>query len=131
MHLTLRQRARAILQGAGWSLPDLPLLWSSRLRSTAGLFVIEKDSRGTWNPEIRLSTPLIRRPDRSWPVEVCGCWCKDPESVLRRILEHELVHYKLWHDGQADWGHTERFRLMAWQHFGHPGIRHGIGRDEE
>jgi len=96
----------------------------------AGLFVVEKDSRGVWLPEIRLSIPLIRRLDRSWPVEVCGCLCRDAQGILQRILEHELVHYKLWRDGDKEWGHTQRFRQIAWEAFGHQGIHHGIGEEE-
>lgn len=96
----------------------------------AGLFVIEKDIRGKWHPEIRLSIPLLRRRDRAWPVQVCGCLCHNPEAVTRRILEHELIHYRLWRDGEKDWGHTERFRVLAWETFQHQSITHGIGVEE-
>jgi hypothetical protein len=96
----------------------------------AGLFVVEKDNRGNWHSEIRLSTPLIRRLDRPWPIEACGCNCRNAEALLVRILEHELVHYKLWSDGDKDWGHTKRFRQIALEAFGHQGIRHGIGVEE-
>jgi hypothetical protein len=128
--LTLRQKSAAILQGAGWDLPTIPVVWSPRMNRCAGLFVVERDRRGTWHPEIRLSTPLIRRRDWPWPVQVCGCNCRDPEAVLVRILEHELIHYKLWADGERDWGHTERFRRLAWEAFGHQSITHGIGAGE-
>ena len=123
---TLRQKAFGFIAKAGWDIPVPPVVWSPRLTRCAGLFVIEKDNRGNWHPEIRLSIPLIRRPDRPWPVEVCGCNCRDAEAVLQRILEHELVHYKLWKDGDSDWGHTQRFRQVAWETFGHQGIYHGI-----
>jgi hypothetical protein len=96
----------------------------------AGLFVVEKDNRGVWQPEIRLSTPLIRRLDRPWPIEACGCNCRSADALLARILEHELVHCKLWSDGDKDWGHTPRFRQIALQAFGHQGIHHGIGIEE-
>lgn len=125
--LTTRQKAAAILEEAGWGIPAPPVVWSPRMASCAGLFVIEKDRRGVWQPEIRLSVPLLRRRDRPWPVEVCGCYCRDPEALIQRILEHELVHYKLWSDGERDWGHTERFRQLAWKAFGHQSITHGIG----
>lgn len=104
----------------------LPILWSSRMVRCAGLFVVEKDRRGAWHPEIRLSTPLLRRLDWPWPQVVCGLNCREPGQVLTRILEHELVHYKLWHERQ-DWGHTEAFRQLAWKTFGHQSITHGIG----
>ena len=128
--LTLRQRTSSILAQVGWDLPMLPVVWSPRMRTAAGLFVLERDPRGNWRPEIRMSIPLVRRLDRPWPVEVCGCWCRNPESILQRILEHELLHYKLWRDGDSDWGHTERFRQLAHECFHHQGIRHGIGRDD-
>ncbi len=127
--ITVRQKAQAILDEAGWGLASPPVVWSPRMLNCAGLFVIEKDRRGTWHPEIRLSVPLLRRRDRAWPVEVCGCLCRDPESVVQRILEHELLHYKLWKDGCSDWGHTEAFRRVAWEAFSHQSITHGIGRE--
>ncbi len=123
---TLRQRVDAILRAAGWDLPQIPVLWSPRLTRCAGLFVVEKDRHGAWHPEIRLSTPLLRRRDWPWPQMACGLRCHDPESILQRILEHELVHYKLWHD-REDWGHTEAFRRLAWRSFGHQSVTHGIG----
>ena len=130
MTFTLRHRAQAILREAGWDLAAPPAIWSPRMLRCAGLFVIEKDARGRWHPEIRLSIPLLRRRDREWPVQVCGCLCHDPEAVTRRILEHELIHYKLWKDGDKDWGHSERFRGLAWEVFGHQSITHGIGLEE-
>ena len=126
---TLRQQAEAILGGAGWELPALPIIWSPRKNRCAGLFVLEKDRRGVWQPEIRLSIPLLRRRDWPWPQQVCGCNCRTPEDVVRRILEHELIHYKLWRDGARDWGHTARFRALAWEAFGHQSITHGIGTE--
>ena len=126
----LRQIAATSIAQAGWDLQAPPVVWSPRMTRCAGLFVVEKDIRGAWLPEIRLSIPLIRRLDRSWPVEVCGCLCRDAQGILQRIIEHELVHYKLWSDGDSDWGHTQRFRQIAWEIFGHQGIYHGIGTDE-
>jgi hypothetical protein len=126
--LTLRARTAAILRRAGWGLPELPVLWSARMTRCAGLFVVEKDRRGVWHPEIRLSTPLLRRRDWPWPQQVCGLNCHDPEAILTRILEHELIHYRLWHD-RVDWGHTEAFRQLAWSVFGHQSITHGIGTE--
>jgi len=126
MTFTLRQQAQAILNSAGWDLPPCPILWSPRLTRCAGLFVVERDHRKVWRPEIRLSIPLLRRRDWPWPVQVCGMNCHSPEEVIRRILEHELIHYKLWREG-ADFGHTERFRELAWGAFSHQSITHGIG----
>lgn len=123
---TLRHLAANILQEAGWELPGLPILWSPRMSRCAGLFVIEK-ARGIWHPEIRLSIPLLRRQDLPWPIQACGCLCHNSQSLTRRILEHELIHYKLWKDGEKDWGHTGRFRHLAWEHFQHQSITHGIG----
>jgi hypothetical protein len=131
MTITLRQRAQLILTEAGWELPAPPVVWSPRMARCAGLFVIEKDFRGRWHPEIRLSIPLLRRRDWPWPQPVCGMHCHDPEQVQRRILEHELIHYKLWKDGDRDWGHTDRFRHLAWEAFGHQSITHGIGSEAE
>ena len=126
MSHTLRHKAAAIIQAAGWDLPELPIVWSSRMLRCAGLFVVEKDRRGVWHPEIRLSTPLLRRLDWPWPQVVCGLNCHESAQILTRILEHELIHYKLWCD-KADWGHSEAFRQIAWQSFGHQSITHGIG----
>ncbi|MCL1909091.1 MAG: SprT-like domain-containing protein [Holophagaceae bacterium] len=123
----LRQLATNYIARAGWSVLPPPVVWSPRMTRSAGMFVVEKDRRGNWHPEIRLSIPLIRRRDRPWPIEVCGCFCRDSEAILTKILEHELVHYKLWMDGEADWGHTPRFKQIAWEAFGHQGIHHGIG----
>jgi hypothetical protein len=126
----LRHIASASIARAAWGIAVPPVVWSPRLTRCAGLFVVEKDHKGIFcKPEIRLSTPLIRRLDRPWPIEACGCNCRDSEALLARILEHELVHYKLWHDGDSDWGHTKRFRQIAWEAFGHQGIRHGIGEE--
>jgi len=125
---TLRQQAEAIIRQAGWDLPPLPIVWSPRMARCAGLFVVEKDRRGVWHPEIRLSIPLLRRRDWPWPQQVCGCNCRSPEDIVQRILEHELIHYKLWVEG-GDFGHTERFRTMAWEAFGHQSITHGIGTE--
>ena len=128
--ILLRQIAATSIAQAGWDLQAPPVVWSPRMTRCVGLFVVEKDSKGGWLPEIRLSIPLIRRLDRPWPVEVCGCLCRDAQGILQRILEHELVHYKLWRDGDKDWGHTQRFRHIAWEAFGHQGIYHGIGVEE-
>lgn len=92
----------------------------------AGLFVVARDARGVLQPEIRLSIPLLRRQDRPWPVSACGLPCRDSAELTRRILEHELVHYRLWIDGAADWGHTPRFRRLAAEAFGHRAITHSI-----
>lgn len=129
MPFTLRQLAQAILRGAGWDLPPCPVLWSPRLTRCAGLFVVERDVRRVARPEIRLSIPLLRRRDRPWPQQVCGLNCHTPEEILRRILEHELIHYKLWKEG-VDFGHTERFRQLAWTVFQHQSITHGIGVED-
>jgi hypothetical protein len=128
--LLIRQKAANAIAQAGWDLPLPPVVWSPRMTRCAGLFVVEKDANGVWRPEIRLSTPLIRRLDRPWPVEACGCNCRDTETLMVRILEHELVHYKLWKDGDSDWGHTQRFRRLALDAFGHQGIHHGIGVED-
>jgi len=124
---------------AGWDIPAPHVEWSYRMTSKAGQFEVEQDGTGAWQrqPKIRLSIPLfdsLDSPDRTWPVEVCGCHCHDPEGILQRTLEHELVHYKLWCDGDKcdhkQWGHTSRFRQIAWESFGHQGIYHGIGVEE-
>lgn len=127
---TLRQRAASILKTAGWDLPPLPVVWSSRMVRCAGLFVVEQDAFGKRHPEIRLSIPLLRRRDWPWPQQVCGLNCRTPEEVQQRILEHELAHYKLWMDREPDWGHTERFRSLVWEAFGHQSVTHGIGVEE-
>ncbi len=129
MLVTVRHQAQAILRAAGWDLRPCPIVWSPRMSRCAGLFVVEKDRRGVWHPEIRLSIPLLRRRDRAWPVQVCGCHCRTPEEVVRRILEHELIHFKLWAEG-VDFGHTDRFRQLAWEAFQHSAITHGIGHEE-
>lgn len=125
--VTLRQRATRILREAGWAVPPPPVVWSSRLVRCAGLFVLEQDPFGRRHPEIRLSIPLLRRRDWPWPQQVCGILCRTPEEIQQRILEHELLHYRLWLDQERDWGHTERFRTLALEVFGHQSITHGIG----
>jgi hypothetical protein len=127
---TLRHLSADIVKEAAWDLPPLPVVWSARMTRCAGLFVIERDARGTWHPEIRLSIPLLRRRDWPWPQVVCGMNCRDNGTMIRRILEHELIHYKLWHAGEKDWGHTEDFRQIAAGTFGHQAITHGIGAEE-
>jgi hypothetical protein len=57
--------------------------------------------------------------------------CHDPIQVQQRILEHELIHYKLWMDREKDWGHSERFRRLAFEAFGHQSITHGIGSESD
>jgi SprT-like family len=131
MTFTLRHKTDAILQATGWKLPRIPVVWSSRMTRCAGLFVIEKDNRDLWHPEIRLSIPLLRRRDWPWPQQVCGVHCHDPESIVRRILEHELIHYKLWFDHEKDWGHSERFKELALRHFDHQSVTHGIGDGQD
>ncbi len=125
---TTRHRATLICQQAGWDLAPPPIVWSPRMASCAGLFVIEKDARGTWHPEIRLSIPLLRRRDWPWPQEVCGLNCRSVEEVQQRILEHELIHFALWAQ-KKPWGHTEEFRRIAFSVFGHQSITHGIGEE--
>jgi hypothetical protein len=49
-------------------------------------------------------------------------------KICLRILGHELIHSKLWKEG-VDFGHTERFREVAWGAFSHQGITHGIGTE--
>lgn len=127
--LTLRQRAERILRESGWAVPPPPVVWSSRMVRCAGLFVLEQDPFGRRHPEIRLSIPLLRRRDWPWPQQVCGIRCRTPEEIQQRILEHELLHYKLWLDQEPDWGHTERFRTLAMAVFGHQSITHGIGQE--
>jgi len=72
MTFTLRHRAQAILHSAGWDLAPPPVIWSPRMARRAGLFVVEKDSRGKWHPEIRLWIPLLRRRDWPWPSRCAG-----------------------------------------------------------
>lgn len=130
MTITLRHHVQTILREAGWELPAIPVTWSPRMTRCAGLFVVERDVRGVKHAEIRLSIPLLRRQDRPWPIQACGCHCHDPRDITRRVLEHELIHYKLWRDGEKDWGHTEKFRRLAWETFGHQSITHGIGVED-
>ena len=126
---TTRHRAARICREAGWALVPPPIVWSARMARCAGLFVLEKDPRDVWHPEIRLSIPLLRRRDWSWPQEVCGVNCRTPEEVQQRILEHELIHFALWKQGK-EWGHTEEFRRIALAAFGHQSITPGIGNEE-
>ncbi len=127
---TTRHQAALILRDAGFSLAPPPIVWSARMLRCAGLFVVERDARGTWHPEIRLSIPLLRRRDWPWPQQVCGVNCRTPEEIQRRILEHELIHFALW-ARKEDWGHTAAFRTIAFTAFGHQAITHGIGAEEE
>ena len=82
MPFTLRQQAQAILSAAGWDLPPAHRL-VARLTRCAGLFVVERDHRKVWHPEIRLSIPLLRRRDWPWPQQVCGMNCRRPEEIIR------------------------------------------------
>ena len=102
MTITLRQKAQAILREAGWEIPAPPVLWSPRMARCAGLFVLEKDARDRWHPEIRLSIPLLRRRDWPWPQAVCGVHGQDPRAIQMRMA---LQDRKRW--GQA------AFRLIG------------------
>ena len=87
-------------------LPPIQILWSSRLTSTAGLFVSQHGPRDRWiTPEerhgvgrvIRLSLPLHRR---------------QPLSTIRNTLAHEMIHQWQFDVKKCRPSHGPEFRRL-------------------
>jgi hypothetical protein len=74
---------------------------------------------------IKLSRSLLLERPLRLPVRVAGIICETREDVARRVLEHEMLHVYLWANDLPN-GHTEEFRLMALELFGHTEIRHTL-----
>ena len=53
---------------------------------------------------------------------------EETNFFLFQFSGHELIHHKLWVEG-VDFGHTARFRELAWSAFSHQSIMHGIGTE--
>lgn len=90
---TLRQLAADILKETGWDLPPLALVRSPRMARCAGLFVAEKDARGSGS---RSGSPSRSCGAWAGPIHVCGCNCRDPEAVTRRIRGWQEVENSAW-----------------------------------
>ena len=67
---------------------------------------------------------LIERP-LQFPVKVAGLCCEDRIAVVRRVLEHEMLHVYYWSKELPN-GHTDEFRQLALEKFGHTEIRHTL-----
>jgi ribosomal protein L37AE/L43A len=106
----------------GGILPPCRIEWSRQLTRTAGNIDVRRKI-------IKLSAPLLvdaYRRDSLFPAEyiVCGVLCASPQSALREILTHEMIH--LWlHERGLPSGHTAEFRAKA-RAVGQPKTRHDI-----
>lgn len=87
-------------------LPRIPIEWSTRLTSSAGLFVSRVGPRSLWVSAeyrqetarvIRLSAPLLRH---------------QPEEELRRTLAHEMIHQWQFDVRKHRPSHGAEFREM-------------------
>lgn len=103
-------------------LPVCEIVWSRRLRRTAGSI----DVRARL---IKLSVPILN--DAFLPEKnpgagyvVCGVLCRTREAALYEILKHEMIHLWLFERG-LPCGHTREFRVKA-REMGQSDIRHQI-----
>jgi hypothetical protein len=104
-------------------LPQIPVHWSPRMVRAAGIFY--EPLIGRRNANIKLSKPLLLERKLDWPVYVAGLKCEDREQVVRRVLEHEMLHVYLWVNNREN-GHTEEFSQLALEFFGHTEFRHTL-----
>ena len=108
-------------------LPPCRIEWSRRLTRAAGNIDVRRRF-------IKLSTPLLLESFAASQGAtltlfgpeylVCGVPCDSPQSALREILKHEMIHLWLHHQG-LPCGHTGEFRRKA-RAIGQPRTRHGI-----
>jgi hypothetical protein len=104
-------------------LPQVPVKWSQRMVRAAGIFY--EPVIGRRQACIKLSRPLLLERELPFPVQVAGLSCENREIVIRRVLEHEMLHVYFWLK-QIPNGHNEEFRLQALDRFGHTEIRHTL-----
>jgi hypothetical protein len=104
-------------------LPKIPVQWSPRMVKAAGIFY--EPIIGRRSAHIKLSRPLLLERQLSWPVKVAGVICEDRASVVRRVLEHEMLHVYLWINKLPN-GHTIQFQELALEKFGHTEMRHTL-----
>lgn len=103
-------------------LPGCRITWTRRLTRAAGNIEVRKKT-------IKLSIPLLIEAfeDNSLFAPefiICGVACDGPQSALREILKHEMIH--LWlHERGLPSGHTGEFRAKA-RAIGQPRTRHSI-----
>lgn len=106
----------------GNALPVCRIMWTRRLTRAAGNIAVKKRI-------IKLSVPLLVeafKNDSQFTPEfvICGVACASPQSALREILKHEMIH--LWlHESGLPSGHTAEFRAKA-RAIGQPRTRHSI-----
>src|SRR5688572_16637590 len=104
-------------------LPRIQVQWSRRMVRAAGIFY--EPVIGRRKACIKLSRSLLLERPLRLPVRVAGILCETREDVVRRVLEHEMLHVYLWANDLPN-GHNEEFRLMALELFGHTEIRHTL-----
>jgi hypothetical protein len=104
-------------------LPKIPVQWSPRMVRAAGIFY--EPILGRRNAHIKLSRPLLLDRELPWPVTVAGVVCENRTEVVRCVLEHEMLHVYLWVNKLPN-GHTEEFRQLAFDFFGHTEMRHTL-----
>ncbi len=112
---------------------------SSRLTRSAGLTKRFMPRTATQKPgagvrfEIASPTTLLFQTfqDVDRPVRVGGLVCRDRLEALQRIFEHELLHLA----EMLAWGKSscsaERFRMLAWNLFGHTETKHDLVTQHE
>ena len=104
------------------ALPPCRIAWSRRLTRAAGNIEVRRKV-------IKLSVPLLIEAfggDSLFAPTfvICGVPCESPQSALREILKHEMIH--LWlHERGLPSGHTTEFRAKA-RAIGQPKTRHAI-----
>jgi hypothetical protein len=104
-------------------LPKVPVEWSPRMVRAAGIFY--EPLIGQRRACIKLSKPLLLERPLPFPVKVAGLPCENREGVVRHVLEHEMLHVYLWCKKLPN-GHTEEFRQLALEFFGHTEMRHTL-----
>ncbi|MEW6730703.1 MAG: SprT-like domain-containing protein [Acidobacteriota bacterium] len=104
-------------------LPKIPIYWSKRMVRAAGIFY--EPIIGQRTACIKLSVPLLLERVREFPVQVAGLICMDRETIVRRVLEHEMVHVYLWLKHRPN-DHSEEFCQLAFEKFGHTEMRHTL-----
>lgn len=104
------------------ALPTCRITWTRRLTQAAANIHVK-------NRSIKLSIPLLVEAFQNNSLFapefiICGVTCNTPESALREILKHEMIH--LWlHESGLPSGHTGEFRAKA-REIGQPKTRHCI-----
>jgi hypothetical protein len=104
-------------------LPKIAVRWSARMVRAAGIFY--EPIIGRRCACIKLSRPLLLEKPLQFPVRVAGLICNERATVVRHVLEHEMLHVYLWVN-QLPNGHTAEFSQLALKFFGHTEIKHTL-----